>query len=141
MSLSSHTEYSKITLKRKIEEFLAQGRTTFYFREMVEEAHVSVRDAEDFLLPLLEENKIEGKLELRCPNCEADIGTFRKYKEIPQEIECEICGHKFLRADEYLNIVLEVAGTKFFRTHSISSTSHQKETHQARNEEIAERRC
>lgn len=139
--MSSHIKSSKNSLKRKIEEFLSQGRSKFYFREMVEEAHVSVRDAEDFLLPLLEENKIEGALELRCPNCEADLGTFRKYYEVPKEIECEICGHKFPRSDDYLNIVLEVTGTKFFRTRRISSTSHQKNTHQTRNGEIVERRC
>lgn len=141
MSLSNQIEYSKITLKRKIEEFLSQGRNKFYFREMVEEAHVSVRDAEDFLIPLLEENRIEGRLELRCPNCEADLGTFAKYHEIPQNAECEICGHKFQRSDECLNIVLEVTGTEFFRAQRIPTTSHQKNTHQITNGEIVERRC
>ena len=100
-----------------------------------------VSRAEDFLIPLLEENKIEGRLELRCPNCEADLGTFKKYHEIPEEIECEICGHKFPRSEEYLNIVLEVTGTKFFRAQRISSTSSQKKTHQTRNGEIIERGC
>lgn len=138
--MSNHTDYSKTTLKRKIEEFLSQGRNKFYFHEMVEEAQVSVRDAENFLIPLLEEGNIEGRLELRCPDCEAQLGTFKKYHEIPKKIECEICGHEFSRSDEYVNIVLEVTGTKFFRAQRISSTSHQGKTHQTGNTEIVERR-
>lgn len=138
--MSNQTDYSKTTLKRKIEEFLSQGRSKFYFREMVEEAQVSVQDAENFLIPLLERGNIEGRLELRCPNCEAQLGTFKKYREIPEKIECEICGHEFSRSEENMNIVLEVTGTKFFRAQRISSTSHQEKANQTRNEEIVERR-
>ena len=125
-------------MKRKIKEFLSQGRNKFYLREIVEEAHVSMRDAEDFFIPILEESKIEGSLEVRCPNCGADQGTFKKYHEIPSEIECEICGYEFPRSDEYLNIVLEVKG-KFFRAQKISTTSHRQKTHQIRNEQVTER--
>ena len=119
--MSNQTECSRSFLKKKIKEFLSQGRNKFYLHEIVEEAHVSVRDAEEFLIPLLEENKIEGNLEVRCPNCGADQGTFKKYHEIPPEMECEICGYEFLRSDEYLNVVLEVKG-KFFRAQKIPSS-------------------
>ena len=128
-NLPNQIKCSHSSLKKKIERFLSEGRNKFYLREMVEEAHVSMRDAEDFLIPLLGENKIEGSLEVRCPNCGADQGTFKMYHEIPPEIECEICGHNFPRSDEYLNIVLEVKG-EFFRAQKISTSTHQKKTHQ-----------
>lgn len=127
--MPSRIECSRSFLRKRIKEFLSQGRNKFYLHEIVEETRISVCDAEDFLIPLLEENKIEGRLELRCPNCEADQGTYTKYHEIPPEIECEICGHKFPKSEEYLNIVLEVTG-KFFRTQKNSSTSHQKKAYQ-----------
>ena len=127
--MSNRTECSKSSLKKKIERFISQGRSRFYFREMVEEVHISVRDVEDFLVPLLEEGKFEGSLEMRCPDCGADLGTFKKFNEIPLEIECEICGHKFPRSDEYLNIVLEVKD-KFFRAQKTSSSPHTKRTDQ-----------
>jgi len=124
-------------LKRKIREFISQGRNKFYLREIVEEAHVSMRDAEDFFIPILEENKIEGSLELRCPNCGADQGAFKKYHEIPPEIECEICSYKFSRSGEYVNIILEVKG-KFFRAQKISPASHRQKTQQIGNEQLVE---
>jgi hypothetical protein len=90
---------------------------------MIQEIGVSLNVAEDFLIPLLEENSIEGKLELRCPNCEAQLGVFENYNQIPQENECDICSHQFPKSDEYLNILLEVKG-KFFRARRISSEAY-----------------
>ena len=118
--MTSRTKSSQTSLARKIEEFVSKGRTKFYLREIVEEAKVSIREAEDFLIPLLERNKIEGSLELRCPNCGADQGTFKSYNEIPSETECEICGYEIQRSEDYADIVLEVKGG-FFRA-QISST-------------------
>lgn len=129
IGLRNQIDCSKNTLEKKIEEFISKGRNRFHLREMVEETHVSLREAEDFLIPLLEENKIEGKLELRCPNCEADQGSFKKFYEIPEETECEICGHKFSRSDEYLDILLEVRG-KFFRSQEIPFGIDREKTHQ-----------
>ena len=125
--MSNQTKCSKTSLEKKIEIFISQGKNKFYLREMVEEAHISVREAEDFLIPLLGEDKIEGSLEVRCPDCGADLGTFKKYHEIPSELECEICGHKFSRSDDYLNIVLEVKG-EFFRARKTSSPRHSEKT-------------
>lgn len=122
MNLSSPIRSSHNSLKKKIEDFLSQGRKKFYLHELVREAHVSIRDAEDFLIPILQENEVEGSLEVRCPNCEADQGTFKRYHEIPSEIECEHCGFVFPRSEDYLNILLEVKG-KFFRAQKITSTS------------------
>jgi len=137
--LPSQIESSHNFLKKKIEKFISQGRNRFYLSEMVEETHVPIRDVENFLIPLLEKNKIEGTLEVRCPNCGADQGTFKKYYEIPSEIECEICGYEFPRSDEYLNIVLEVKG-KFFRAQNVPSNLRRKDTHDRRTK-TAFRRC
>jgi hypothetical protein len=127
--LRNQIDCSKNSLERKIKEFISKGKKRFYLREMVEETDISMRDAEDFLIPLLEENKIEGKLELRCPNCEADQGSFKKFFEIPEETECEICGFRFPRSDEYLDIALEVRG-EFFRSQEISFGTDWEKTHQ-----------
>jgi len=128
---------SRSFLKRKIEEFVSQGRNKFYLHEVVEQTHISMREAEDFFVPLLEENKIEGSLELRCPNCGADQGTFKKYHQIPEEVECEICGFEFPRSDDYINVVLEVKG-KFFRAQKNIPASHSKKINQTRDECAAE---
>jgi hypothetical protein len=136
--LGNQKEYSRSTLKKKLEEFVSQGRDKFYLREIVEEAHVTVVEAEDFFIPLLRENELEGNLEVRCPTCGADLGTYKRYPEIPEKLSCENCGTEFPRSDEYLNIVLEVKG-KFFRAQEISSTSHTSQTYQTRNERVIER--
>jgi len=125
-------------LTKKLEEFLSQGRNKFYLRDIVEEAHVSIIDAEDFFIPLLKENEIEGRLEVRCPKCGAELGTFKRFPEIPEELNCELCETEFTRSSDYVEIVLEVAG-KFFRAQKVSSTSYCKKTHETRNERVIER--
>ena len=124
-------------MKKKLEEFVSQGRNKFYLREIVEEAQVTVVEAEDFFIPLLKENELEGNLEVRCPTCGADLGTYKRYPEIPEKLSCEICGTEFPRSDEYLNIVLEVKG-KFFRAQKITSVSYTQETYQTGNERVIE---
>ena len=59
MGLQNQKESSRNSLTKKLEEFLSQGRNKFYLRDIVEEAHVSILDAEDFFIPLLKENEIE----------------------------------------------------------------------------------
>jgi ribosomal protein S27E len=93
--------------------------------EFVQEANASIKDAEGFLIPLMREGKIKGKLEIRCPNCEKDLGTFGNLSEIPEEIECDICGYRFSRSLEYVEIILEVTG-EFFRAQNGTSNSCQK---------------
>jgi hypothetical protein len=100
INLSNPTKCSSTSLENKIRDFISHGKNRFYLREIVEEAQVSVVDAEDYLLPLLGENRVEGSLELRCPDCGADLGNFKKYNDIPTEIECEICGHHFPRSED-----------------------------------------
>lgn len=116
-------ECSRSGLAKKLEKFISQGGRRFYFREFVEETRVSRLEAEDFFIPLLKENEIEGSLEVRCPKCDAELGTFKRYPEIPEELTCELCGTEFLKSSEYLEIVLEVKG-KFFRAQKISLTPH-----------------
>lgn len=93
---------------------LIESRHRIYFREILKEANVSTQELEDFLIPLLGEGTIKGSLVVHCPDCGADLGSFKQYNEIPKENECEICGQAFPISDDYLDIVLEVKG-KFFR--------------------------
>ncbi len=90
------------------------GRKSITFRELRKKADVSTEELEDFLLPLLGEGVIEGKLEVRCSNCGADLGSYSKYTDVPKENDCEICGHSNPFSDDYLEIVLEVKAD-FFR--------------------------
>lgn len=103
---------------KKLREFILQGRNKFYLHEIIEEARVSLLDAEDFFIPLLKENKIEGELEVRCPKCGAVLGTYKKYPDIPEEITCEFCETEFPKSDDNLEIILEVKGG-FFRAEEI----------------------
>ena len=138
MYLRNQKESSRSTLRKKLEEFVSQGRNKFYLRDIVEEAHVSVLDAEDFFLPLLKENELEGSLEVRCPKCGAELGTYKRYPEIPEELTCELCETEFPKSTDYVEIVLEVAG-KFFRAQKSSSAYNCKKAHQTRNERVTER--
>jgi hypothetical protein len=79
-----------------------QGRKEIYFRELKRKAEVSTEELEDFLLPLLGEGVIDGKLELRCPSCGADLGSFPRYTDIPKENYCENCRHSNPFSDNYL---------------------------------------
>ena len=135
--LTSQKECSRNILTRKIEDFLSQGKSKFYLRDITEETSVPLSEVEDFLLPLLKENGIEGTLEVRCPKCGADLGSFKKYPEIPKDIYCELCGTGSPMADEFLEIVLEIKG-KFFRAKKGSSQSDWQKTDKAGTEGIIE---
>lgn len=112
--MSNQAESSQNILRKKIEEFLSQGIDKFYLEEIAEKAQVSFQETEAYFLPLLKKNEIEGKLEVRCPNCEGHQGGFSKYTDIPRQMHCELCDHEFSRSDDYIDVVLEVKG-KFFR--------------------------
>lgn len=126
--MGNQKKCSRSILARKLKEFLSEGRNKFYLHEIVEEAHVTVVEAENFFIPLLKENELEGNLEVRCPTCGADLGAYKRYPEIPEKLSCEHCGTEFPRSEEYLNIVLEVKG-KFFRAQRITSVSYTEETY------------
>jgi len=111
--LKNQKPYSNI-LAKELKEFFLQGKKKFYLREIVEASHVSFSDAEDFFIPLLEKNKIEGSLEVRCPTCGASLGIYSRFPEIPEELTCEFCEKDFPKEIECLEVVLEVKG-KFFR--------------------------
>lgn len=112
--MSFHTKHSKSFLSETLNRFFRSGKTRFYLSELVEEAKVSMQEAEDFIIPLLRKNKLEGRLELRCPNCGKDLGIYNKISDIPEEIFCEICGHQFDKSLEYIEIILEIKKA-FFR--------------------------
>lgn len=111
--MTSKQDHSKNSSTNRIKSVI-QGKRRIYFRELLKEADVSTEDLEDFLIPLLGEGKIEGKLEVHCPDCGADLGSFKKYTDIPKENDCEICGHSNPLSDNYLEVLLEVKGD-FFR--------------------------
>jgi ribosomal protein S27E len=135
--LRDQKKYSLNTLVRKLKEFISQGRNKFYLRDFVEEAHVSLLEAQDFFIPLLKENEIEGSLEVRCPCCGAELGIYKKYLDVPEEITCELCGEEFPRSSDFLEIVLEVKG-KFFRTREGSPESNWKKAHETGTERVIE---
>jgi len=135
MCLRDRKDYSQNILKRKLKEFLSQGRNKFYLRDFVEEAHVTLTEAEDFFIPLLKENEIEGSLEVRCPKCGAELGTYKKYFDVPVEITCELCGEEFSRSSDFMEIVLEVKG-KFFRPTEGSIKSYWKKAHETRTKRV-----
>jgi ribosomal protein S27E len=124
-------------LESKLREFLSQDRSKFYLRDFVEHAKVSLLEAEDFFIPLLKENEIEGSLEVRCPSCGAELGIYKKYLDVPEEITCELCGEEFPRSSDFLEIVLEVKG-RFFRTREESPESDWEKAHERRTEEVVE---
>jgi predicted RNA-binding Zn-ribbon protein involved in translation (DUF1610 family) len=111
--LTTKKDSSNISSTNRIKSVI-QRKRRIYFRELLKEADVSTEYLEDFLIPLLGEDKIEGKLEVHCPDCGADLGLFKKYADIPKENECETCGHSNPISDNYLEILLEVKGD-FFR--------------------------
>jgi ribosomal protein S27E len=111
------------SLNKLLKKFCSEGKTRFYFSEFVEEGQVSVEEAEKFLIPLMGNGKIEGTLELRCPNCGKDLGIFKRVLEIPEENSCQICGYEFCRSTDYMEIVLEV-NCDFFRSEQCRSNTH-----------------
>lgn len=112
--MTSKQNYSNSSANRI--KTVLQGKKEIYFRELKKIAEVSNEELEDFLLPLLGEGIIDCKLEVRCPNCGADLGYFRKYTDIPKKNYCEKCGHSNPFSENYLEIVLEVKGD-FFRAY------------------------
>jgi hypothetical protein len=110
--------YQKDCLKNTLSELLGQyflkGKTRFSVSEFADESKCSIEEIEDFFIPLMGVGKIEGKIELVCPNCGKDLGLFSKLFEIPQNITCSFCGYEFTKAEEYLEIVLEIK-KPFFR--------------------------
>jgi len=90
-----------------------------------------MREAEDFFLPLLKKGELEGKLEVRCPNCGKDVEIYDRVSQVPEEIECEICGSQFSKSMDYIEIILEVTG-KFFRDQRCSSSFNRKGSYKRR---------
>lgn len=120
------TDSLKTTLNEVLKRFCVEGKKSFYLSEFITEADVSIREAEDFFLRLLKKGMLEGKLEVRCPCCGKDVEIYDRMSQVPEETECEICGCKFSKSKEYIEIILEV-GDEFFRDHKRSSHSDRKD--------------
>lgn len=84
--MAYQNDYLQSSLKRKLRKFCSKGRTRFYLSEFAEEAKISILQAEDFFIPLFKANKVEGSLEVRCPNCGRDQGLFKTFPDIPEDI-------------------------------------------------------
>jgi len=117
----------KTTLNEALKRFCVEGKKSFYLSEFITEADVSIREAEDFFLRLLKKGMLEGKLEVRCPCCGKDVEIYDRMSQVPEETECEICGCKFSKSKEYIEIILEV-GDEFFRDQKCSSHSDRKDS-------------
>jgi DNA-directed RNA polymerase subunit RPC12/RpoP len=112
--LSFQKDCSKNILSDLLKQYYHEGKTRFYVSEFAEESKCSIEEIEDFFIPLMGVGKIEGKIELICPNCGKDLGLFGKISEIPQNVSCGYCGHEFTKSEEYFEVVLEIK-TPFFR--------------------------
>ena len=123
--MKHQTNYLRTTLNKTLEKFCAEGKKRFYLSEFVAEAGVSIREAEEFFIPLLKKGVLKGKLEVRCPCCGKDFETYKRMSQVPEEMECEVCGCKFSRSVDYIEIILEVEG-KFFRDQRRSFYSSKK---------------
>jgi DNA-directed RNA polymerase subunit RPC12/RpoP len=125
-------------LNSLLKQFISEGRTRFYLSEFAEESNCPIKEVEDYFIPLLGNGKIEGRLELRCPNCGKDFGLFSKISEIPKTVNCEFCGYRFASAVEFTEIVLELK-KPFFRDHEIiSDDTNRGRSQQKRIEEAVE---
>lgn len=131
------TDSLTIGLNETLKRFCEEGRKRFYLDEFIIEAKVSVREAEDFFLPLLKKGKLEGKLEVRCPCCGKDVEIYDRMSQIPEEMECEICGCKFSKSMDYIEIILEV-WDKFFRDQNCSSNFDRKNSYKRRVTSVIE---
>lgn len=118
--------YSKSSLEESLKKLRETRETRFYLSDFAESNGISLRSAEDFFLPLLRANEVEGTLEVKCPHCGRGQGFFKRLSEIPDEFACEICGYDFPPSEECLEIVLEVKG-KFFRARDLSARSDKEE--------------
>jgi len=135
--LKHPTNSLKNTLNKTLNRFCVEGIKRFYLSEFIDEAKVSMQEAEDFFLPLLKKGKFEGKLEVRCPSCGKDVEIYDRISQIPEEIECEICGFEFYKSMEYIEIILEVKN-KFFRDQRCASNLNRKSSHERRVTSVIE---
>lgn len=131
------TNSLKTTLNETLKRFCSEGKKRFYLSEFTTQAKVSIREAEDFFLPLLKKGKLEGKLEVRCPSCGKDVEIYDRISQVPEEIECEICGYEFSKSMDYIEIILEVTG-EFFRDQRCSSNFDRKDSYKRRVTSIIE---
>jgi hypothetical protein len=118
MNLSLPKHYSD-SLTETLKRFVSEGKKVFYLDELVKQSKVPLNCTENFLLPLLRKDRLEGKLEVRCPKCGRDQGLFCKVSSIPQVLTCDICDLEFSTQREDLQIVLEVKGD-FFREYQVA---------------------
>jgi phage FluMu protein Com len=102
------------SLTKELRKFISEGRTKFYLYEFTRASGSNIGEIEDFFLPLLKENEVEGSLEVKCPKCDYEIGTFKTYPDIPKKMNCELCGTSFDKTTECLEIIIDVK-KKFFR--------------------------
>jgi Holliday junction resolvase-like predicted endonuclease len=72
------------------------------------ESGASLDEVQDFFLPLLKDNEVEGSLEVRCPKCDSEMGTYRTYPSIPEKMYCEFCETSFEKTSECLDIIIEI---------------------------------
>jgi hypothetical protein len=118
MNLSLTKHYSD-SLTETLKRFVAEGRLVFYLEYLVRQSNVPRKYTEEFLIPLLKKDKLEAKLEVKCPKCRRDQGFFNKVSSIPKGFVCDICDLEFEAQIEDLRIILEVKGD-FFQDYQVA---------------------
>ncbi len=71
--MSGPQKYLPISLDKL--QALTKDRKKIYFHEIMKALNVSAKQLDDFLIPLLGEGAIDGAIDLRCPDCGAELGV------------------------------------------------------------------
>ena len=73
----------------------------FSSSEVVDSLGISVNDVRPILSQLCDEEIINARINVRCPECDTDFGRFDSKSEVPKNVEkCFSCGHEFEMRDK-----------------------------------------
>ena len=104
------TKEEKIRAVRKLVDKLAKSRTISFFPDCVVKQipGLTHQEAVKYLTDLTKyENILEIKWQVICPNerCGSKNLIYDTLKEIPEQIECKICGYEMEDAADYALMV------------------------------------
>jgi hypothetical protein len=143
MNLHIQKDYLTI-LNKTIKKFSSEGKNIFYLEDLIREAGITEKQAEESLIYLLRKNSLEGRVEVICPRCGRDQGQYERFSQIPSELTCEICQYEFPAQIEAFQVVLEVK-EEFFRKSTekienrINTISTKEELYSLLNASLSEK--
>lgn len=105
------------TLGRLLERKYAGGNRRLYFSSILRETNLPSETVEKVLLQYFQSGVVEGTLELQCPECGKDLGEYRRLKDLPEETVCFVCDAKIPRSVDYVELVVHLKSSAFFRGH------------------------